>query len=693
MKIRSLVPGPWLLLIAALILSAGAALAAGNEDLWDDYLDFAYVYSSADPEALEARLAEYGREAGIELDDLIARRYELESAERLDKNGVRRKAIAYLLQYLSNGDAESLEQSVDVIKSFRGQKGRHENLYWFHYIMAHQALEKGDADLFVIHMLDLWLDAVAPLESSYASLEAISLSQSSNSGFVSALPFAYENISRLIVIRSQERGLSRDLDPLAAIVRMLHDQRVGTHPDVIPLEASSKPYLDRIVARLDGPESDAGSLTFTLALFQAGRVHNKARALLATQGLSEETIQAIDATSKAYELAFDRCETIQGQAAVHTRVLRQLGEIQAAKQRLGVDPDIETPFGIEDAMEVYRELHEHRSRGEWVELGFRTNGRKASIEIMNGLWQEIQEASLNTADYYLSRSLSDEEAAEELVRSAARVHARYLAFFGEYARAESASLIPDSAYFAAYESARGYADSYLAFSDDDLKQAEIDLAVERYSLALRSYPFDRKLWGAMAMALERQGRSSDYLARVRPVADSVARSRYVNSWIEKQEPSFEAISAMRGALSDDLAIMYLGFANSDEGTDLHSRLRDLQDKRGSITSQLAGLEEQLARLEEGIAPIGPGPAKRSDSGLSEGAGLRERWFQKSQLEKQIGELKLLEAKLDKQIAGRERALPLYEGSFEVDALIPDLRSQRDHPVHSLLRRMFYEQEI
>jgi hypothetical protein len=328
-----------------------------------------------------------------------------------------------------------------------------------------------------------------------------------------------------------------------------------------------------------------------------------------------------------------------------------------------------------------------------VELGFRTNGRKATIEIMNGLWQEIQEASLNTADYYLSRSLSDKEAAEDHVRSAARVYARYLSFFGDYAKVESASLLPDSAYFAAYESARGYADSYLAFSDGDLKQAEIDLAVERYSLALRSYPFDRKLWGAMAMALERQGRSSDYLARVRPVADSVARSRYVNSWIEKQEPSYEAISAMRGALSDDLTIMYLGFADSDEGTDLESKLRELQDKRGAITSQVAGREARLARLEEGIAPSDPGPAKLLDSGTSGTAGLRELQFQKSQLEKQIGELKLLAAKLDEQIEGREHALPLYEGSFESDALIPELRSQRDHPVHSLLRRMFYEQEI
>ena len=50
----------------------------------------------------------------------------------------------------------------------------------------------------------------------------------------------YENIARLVVLRSQEKGVDRELDPLGAIVRMLYDNRVGAYPDVIPPAASSR---------------------------------------------------------------------------------------------------------------------------------------------------------------------------------------------------------------------------------------------------------------------------------------------------------------------------------------------------------------------------------------------------------------------------------------------------------------------
>ena len=49
------------------------------------------------------------------------------------------------------------------------------------------------------------------------------------------------------------------------------------------------------------------------------------------------------------------------------------------------------------------------------------------------------------------------------------------------------------------------------------------------------------------------------------------------------------------------------------------------------------------------------------------------------------------AKLDKQIAARARAIPLYRAVLESDVMISDLRGQRAHPIHTLLRRMFQEQ--
>ena len=48
------------------------------------------------------------------------------------------------------------------------------------------------------------------------------------------------------------------------------------------------------------------------------------------------------------------------------------------------------------------------------------------------------------------------------------------------------------------------------------------------------------------------------------------------------------------------------------------------------------------------------------------------------------------AKLDKQISARSRALPLFRSVVESDDLAPALRSQRQHPVHTLLRRLYHE---
>ena len=128
------------------------------------------------------------------------------------------------------------ERSVDAVRGLSDRLGRHENRYWYHYILAHRALEKGRHHDFVGELLDLWLGVVVPLESPYETLQTLSLSDAPNSGFASALPFIYENVARIVLLRSQQMGMNRGLDPLGSIVRLLGDGRVGAHPEVIPLD-------------------------------------------------------------------------------------------------------------------------------------------------------------------------------------------------------------------------------------------------------------------------------------------------------------------------------------------------------------------------------------------------------------------------------------------------------------------------
>lgn len=679
------IPSSLALIGASIALLANPAAADRANDVWSSYLDYAYVYSSADAEQLEARLAEYGREAGVSLADFITEVYEGTPPPdaTLDEAWTRRRAIAYLLDYLSRGEPDSLDASVAAVRELEDQLGRFENRYWYHYVLAHRALEKGHHYDFVGETLDLWLKVVVPIEAPYESLQTLSLSESDSSGFVAALPYVYENVARLVLIRSQQMGMDRELDPLGTIVRLLGDRRVGAHPDVIPHEASSKQYLDRIVSRLDGPESDAGSLTFTLALFEASRHHDRARSLLAGDGFTAEALEAIRQTGGAYETALDRAHTEQGRAAVYTRVLRQLGELFAARQRLEADPEIDLPFTIEGAIEVYENLAEGLSDGG-VELGYARHGATAYREALRGLWEEIQEATLNGADYYLARALAEPHASDEHARNAARLLSRYLGFFAAHATEEGKAGVPESAYFAAHEAARGIADAYLAYAVRPTR-GEVELATKRYRNALELFPFDQTLWPALTRALERQGRETEYLGLIRPVTDWVGRSRSVAQWIEKREASAATVATLRRGLGDTQVLMYLGFAENESIPELEAGLEELRGERFGLAGELAGLTGEAVPNDALPAANDP-DAPPVASGESVLPGPHER----AARNRRVAELSNRIERLDKQIAARARALPLYASALETEPLIPLLRGQRDHPVHTLLRRMYHE---
>ncbi len=670
-------------ILAFLLLLLGGLPAAAQEELsWDAYLDYAFVFSSAEPAALRQRLEQYEKEVGVPLERHVAQRLGPVAAQNgpEDDQRVRRRAIAHLLLYLADGKPDSLVKSVEAARRLEPKLGRHENRYWYHYVLAHDALERGRQHDFSGHVLDLWLKSIVPLETPYETLKTLSLDGGPSSGFATALPFLYENVARLVLIRSQEAGLDRGLDPLAAIVRLLADDRVGAHPDVIPLAASSKDYLDRVLERLDGPESDAGSLTFTLALFEAAKLHDTARGLLATGGLGNETVKAMRVTSAAYKTALDRADTIAGQCAVYTRVLRQLGEIYAAKQRLEVDPEIETPFTIEDAIEVYDRLAEAQDDG-WQDLGFTERGDY--VLAGRSLWEEIQETTLNAADYYLTRSVSQPHLADTYSRNAAHLYTRYLSLFSKHATAESAVAVPDSAYFAAHEAARGVGDSYLLYAAHPTTE-EVDLAIRRYRSAIRLFPYDRTLWSSITTALEKQGRESDYLALVRPAAEVATRSRAANRWIESGEPEAKRLQVLQRAFSDSLALMYLGFAEAKGVAELEQSVEQLRAQRKATASKLASLRRKLGGKAEPVpAAYDPDATPRRGGALDAA--------ERAEAERELAEASALLERTDEQIEARSRTLPIYTATLDTDGLGAELRARRDHPLHKLLRLMYDEE--
>jgi hypothetical protein len=255
----------------------------------------------------------------------------------------------------------------------------------------------------------------------------------------------------------------------------------------------------------------------------------------------------------------------------------------------------------------------------------------------------------------------------------------YVSFFRKYATPQDKSGVPESAYFAAYEAARGYGDAMLRYGTGKPTPTEIELATQRYKGALRLFPFDRTGWSSMTAGLERQGRENDFLELVRPVADAVTRSRVVHSWVENEDSGHATIAVFQRALAEPLVLMYLGFSEDEQFADLEQSLEELHRAKDELEAELRGLGAQRERTESGDAA----PASMSDEASGVVVDLPELKRRQRVASDRLG-------KLEQQIATRTRALPLYREVVGAADLGGELRVRRDHPAHTLLRRMYHE---
>jgi len=130
-------------------------------------------------------------------------------------------------------------------------------------------------------------------------------------------------------------------------------------------------------------------------------------------------------------------------------------------------------------------------------------------------------------------------------------------------------------------------------------------------------------------------------------------------------------------MSDELAVMYLGFASDAEIPELEASLDELRARRDEV-------EREILALGGGGGQAAP-PASPADGG-----GTGESVVERAERSRRIEQARRLLDKLDGQLASRSRALPLYRATLETDGLIDELRAQRNHPLHTLLRRIHYE---
>lgn len=681
------------LALFSLALLTAPFSASASEAMWKDYLDHAYVYSSADESDLRILLDRTTASVGRSLAEYHAETFPALAARRspMSELQLRRKAIAELLLHRTGERPDGLNAAVDTISALEDRLDRHENRYWYHTILAHQALQSGDAEAFVDQVLSLWLEVITPLEVPFETYKTLALTENGNAGFVRTLPHLYESIARLILVHSQTAALDGDIDSLGAIVRVLTDERVGADPEAIPTDSTSKVFLDHIVARLEGPESDGGSLSYTLALVAAERAHQIARARLADEGFTKSSEAAVRDSVAAYQRAMRNANTLQGQVAIYTRALRQVGEVFATGERIGQDVAIDIPFSIDRALELYSTLHANKD-GDWQRQGYLDQGRDAYLTAMRGLWSEIQEASFNSASYYMSRRDAAGSMDDESIVHAINHYSRYLHAFEKVSGDPTGESLPDSAYYGAYQSARGIGDGVLFFSEGDASVDQLEEAISQYSRALAYFPFDRELWSTLAVALQRSGRESDFLAIAKPIADAVVRSRHLDRWIQNSASWSRELASFRRAFENDRSLVYFGFADEAKLDELETEFTRLQRERETVSQAIASTRVERDALNqqrreahrlahetsgESTAPIPPTVASAPRSVES---------HMIARLGLDLERLSANSERLDNRISAIAQSLPIWKATLGHEALLWELSSQRDHPVHALLRR-------
>ncbi|HXZ85758.1 MAG TPA: hypothetical protein VEI82_09730 [Myxococcota bacterium] len=195
------------------------------------------------------------------------------------------------------------------------------------------------------------------------------------------------------------------------------------------------------------------------------------------------------------------------------------------------------------------------------------------------------------------------------------------------------------------------------------------------------FPFDRELWPAITAALGRHGQQSEYAALVRPIAEHVVRSRAIDTWIQEKEPEAERIARVRRALADSEVVLYMGFAESTKIPDLEHDLAGLETKRKDAQKEVERLTQKVEAIRKSRKSDVPAAADGDEAAASN---------ELADAAQALADAKAQLGRLEQQIAARSRALPLYKETLATDGLAEELRTRRDHPVHTLLRRMYHE---
>ncbi|MBW1851059.1 MAG: hypothetical protein JRJ15_06450 [Deltaproteobacteria bacterium] len=639
---------------------------------WDNLLDVSYKFSWYPQKDLQDVLAKKGEEYGQGLEEYQSLIMQ-ELADGATKAGLidpdsfvsgkpwkkyYRLAIAQFCLFLATDNPSYLENAKSALSVVSGKKELSNVAFWHYLFRAYSDLEKRDRDAFVSSVFQLWQNVILKLEGD----EILTGSEAFQTELVKGLPFLYENIAHLIITRAIIQNTIPDLYPLGVIIMSIKDR--------LSMENGYKNIVLAIAERMHGLKSDNYNLNFAVAFVEATANQHD----FEDERSSSLVAAKYNLARNYYELALSWADTPKGKAAIltqyvgfNTYIIRRLIDEDSL---LVVNPVFVNLPGdgnklAMDSSALYDQLAEPEVReGGFVTAGF--DKKSDYVEAVHQLWDSSAKLSMMLSSYYTTFHKPDETPYKNIAEGPLL---EYLSRFHKYA-GEDSEIIPDNAFFLAAYAANELSHVYRQAMDYTTQIEMNNLALDYQLKAVEIFPMDITGILKLAHQTNQEGRRNRYLQYVSPVASRLRASKVAGIWLDNHSTDYDNSVAVVSNLVPDIIDNACFLVNFLQHSEASVPEEELCNKTIVMSKLLMALKAngQEEVIHDALFSI----AKQDFAGKDNAVG------------------DILQIALPADLHVLANSIPGIETRYYITRLKSELYASQDNPIHSYLRRLYYE---
>jgi hypothetical protein len=198
-------------------------------------------------------------------------------------------------------------------------------------------------------------------------------------------------------------------------------------------------------------------------------------------------------------------------------------------------PDQEGRTALLKSMAIFNDIATY-SAGGWDRAGYQN--RELYLKSAHRLWRAIMELSLWTGDFYLVKlnTTQDTQSIQSYASSMQMALNSYLNFLTAQQGRGFNDVIPDSAYFGAFEAADKVSYAYRKVSEFSSDSGAYNLWFTHRLLSAELFPLSLREVRLTSAALKQDGRYNLYLDYFLNLANRIKQSPAVKKWISAQKP-------------------------------------------------------------------------------------------------------------------------------------------------------------